>query len=49
MTKEKTTLIQKDPKKEPQQLQNVPIDDVENMNGTNQGDFLFANKQGTFP
>ena len=36
MTKGKTTLIQKEP---PQQLQthDVPIDDVENTNGTNQG------------
>ena len=38
MTKGKTTLIQKDPKKKPpQQLQthNVPADDTENTNSTN--------------
>ena len=37
MTKEKITLIQNDPKNDPQQLQtrSVPTDDVKNTTGTN--------------
>ena len=40
MTKEKTTLIQKD-------LQNVPTNDVENTNSTNEWDLQIANKLQT--
>ena len=54
MTKEKTTLIQKDhPKKTaPKQLQtyNLPNEDVENINSTNKGrDLLLANKLQIVP
>ena len=53
MTKGRTTLIKKYPPKDPpQQLQthNLPTDDVETTNGTNQGgDLLFVNKLQTFP
>ena len=52
ITKGKSTLIQKDLQKEQsQQLQtyNVLTADVENTNGTNQGDLIFANKLRTVP
>ena len=49
MTKGKTTLIQKDPRKgtAPKQLQthNLPTNDTENINSTSMGrDLLLANK-----
>ena len=60
MTKGKTTLIQKDPhkgitpskkkKKRKLKTHKLPIDDVKNTNGTNQGgDLIFANKPRTIP
>ena len=54
MTKERTTLIQKDPNKKncPKQLQayNMPTNDVDNINSTNKGrDLLLANKPWFVP
>ena len=51
ITKRKTTLIQKDPEKEPlSNTYNVLNDDVENTNDTNKGgDLLFTNKPRTLP
>ena len=52
MTKRKTTLIRKEQRNRPKQLQtyNMPTNDVENINSTNKGrDLLLANKPNFVP
>ena len=54
VTKGKTTLIQKDPAQrnrlKPLMTNNLPTDDVENINSTNKGrDLLLANKLWIVP